>query len=176
MEIETPPCTEMNSIGSGDGVAMNHEIGALFDSYRLHFDRWRRYYLVQAKRWGFLYYLLLSVSILCSTGAGVIVANFQQNGGSGGITIKWLGVALTLTASVCSSLLGSLHPVTQQQRALDRAGVAIKLKGKIFVFLSRYQLIDNRERLMLQESIVDGYSKFIDGGNQPKDTNHAGTL
>jgi hypothetical protein len=184
METETPPCTEMDSVGSEGGVEMNTELGALFDSYRIRLDRWRRYHLIRVRRWGVLYYLLLSVSIICSTGAGVIVANFQSRSQSDGITIKWLGVTLTLMASVCSSLLAALHPVTQQQRARDRAGIAIKLRGKIFVFLSRYASMDSRERLMLQESIVDGYSKFIEGGSQQNgnssnndsNTNHVGTL
>ena len=136
METADPPCTEMDSIGSGggEGGGINAEMGAVFDSYRVQSDRRRRYHLIRARRWGFLYYLLLSVSTFCSIGAGVILASFQQRGQSGigigigiGIAFKWLGIAMTLTASVCSLLLVALHPSTQQQRSRDRAGAAIQL-------------------------------------------------
>jgi hypothetical protein len=176
MESSTPPCTYMDSVGSDGGGEISPEMVALLDSYRTRLDRWRIYYLHRARRWGCIYYLLLCIFIVCSTGAGVVVANSQEGNETEGIAIKWFLVAMTLTSSMCASLLAALHPVLEQQRCRERAGIAIKLRGMVFVFLSRYPLMNNRERLILQDSIVDGYSKFIDGSSQNRNNENNGTL
>ena len=137
-----------------------HTFGAvtvdLLNTYRARLDVWRLRYLDRAKRWNVLYYTLLCISICATTAASVTVA--------AEVGPKWAIVTLTLLASAASSLLAALHPVPEQERARAQAGVAIRLRGKISVFLAGYERTDATERQLAIESIVDEYSNFVDGG------------
>jgi hypothetical protein len=128
----------------------------LFETYRGRLDVWRVSYLDRARRWNVLYYFLLCISICTTTAASVIVA--------AEVAPKWAVVTLTLLASAASSLLAALHPIPEQERARAQAGVAIRLRGMISVFLAGYARIDATERQLAIETIVNDYSRFVDGG------------
>ena len=128
----------------------------LLDTYRARLNVWRVCYLDRARHWNVLYYLLLCISICSTTAASVIVA--------AEVAPKWAVVTLTLLASAASSLLAALHPIPEQERARAQAGVAIRLRGMISVFLAGYAQMDATERQLAIETIVNDYSKFVDGG------------
>jgi hypothetical protein len=155
---QTPSCTYM-AVEPVSGDPAN-TLGAvtvdLLDTYRARLDVWRMSYLNRAKRWNVLYYVLLCISICATTTASVIVA--------AEVAPKWAVVTLTLLASGASSLLAALHPIPEQERARAQAGVAIRLRGKISVLLTGYARMDNVERQLAVESIVNEYSNFVDGG------------
>jgi hypothetical protein len=161
MEPYTPPCTYMDSVGSDGGGALGVVMTELLESYRKRLDVWRLYYLNGARRWNFVYYLLLCISICASTAAGVIIANLQDT--ETDTIAKWAGVGLTLVASTSSSLLGALHPLVKQKRAREQAGIAVKLRGMVFVILAGHTLMNNTERQIAVDAIVEGYANFIDG-------------
>jgi hypothetical protein len=156
----TPPCTYMESVGSDGGGSLGDQISDLLEGYQIRLDAWRVHYLHKRRRWSVLYYTLLCVSICCTSAASVLIATMQASSDEG---LKWVGVSLTLLASASSALLAALHPSLEVQKARVQAGLAVKLRGKIFVFLAGCALMSNSERQISVQSIVDGYSKFIEG-------------
>ena len=158
LPLGTPSTPE--SSATGERQPTTDTLGAvtldLLDTYRARLNVWRVCYLDRARHWNVLYYLLLCISICSTTAASVIVA--------AEVAPKWAVVTLTLLASAASSLLAALHPIPEQERARAQAGVAIRLRGMISVFLAGYARIDPTQRQFEIETIINEYSKFVDGG------------